>query len=320
MSFNNINGISNEQTLLIEILNSMYNDNLGQINNFTSHINNLNETNIQIRNLLVQLLNNNGRRNNNNDRRNARTNIFRNNINNNGLGRVQLNNNPYIIESLQEIRIPYNRINRNTARNANLSRIMQNFFQPIEVYPTQSQIEAATRIVRYSDVLSPRNRSCPISLDIFNDNDMVTIIRFCGHIFNTDEINTWFRSNCRCPVCRYDIRTYNSNALSEFFTTQESQNVSSSSSSNSQNIEQNNSVQQNEERNINNEERNTRPTSNENLLDVLLNNVNEELMSTVDNTYSDPSGNLLNILMTDTTSDPIALYNLIMNFGTRQRR
>ena len=59
--------------------------------------------------------------------------------------------------------------------------------------------------------MSPINRACPISLENFNDTDIVSIIRFCGHIFNRDELNTWFRTNCRCPVCRYDIRNYQSN-------------------------------------------------------------------------------------------------------------
>ena len=27
-------------------------------------------------------------------------------------------------------------------------------------------------------------------------------------------MNTWFRSNCRCPVCRYDIRDYNTESRS----------------------------------------------------------------------------------------------------------
>ena len=45
---------------------------------------------------------------------------------------------------------------------------------------------------------------------------MVSVIRYCGHIFNTDQLNTWFRSNCICPVCRYDIRRYNLNASSIF--------------------------------------------------------------------------------------------------------
>ena len=53
-------------------------------------------------------------------------------------------------------------------------------------------------------------------MDDFNDNDMVTVIRHCGHIFHTEHLMNWFRSNCRCPVCRYDIRDYN-NTSSEYF-------------------------------------------------------------------------------------------------------
>jgi hypothetical protein len=86
-----------------------------------------------------------------------------------------------------------------------------NFLDPIVIYPTQTQIELATRNVRYCDIVTPLNLSCPISLETFNDNDMVTVIRFCGHIFSTASLNTWFTTNCRCPVCRYDIRNYNSN-------------------------------------------------------------------------------------------------------------
>ena len=57
---NNLNqvysNISNENLLLIDILNNMYNDNLRQISNFTNSINSLNESNSQIRNLLFQIL------------------------------------------------------------------------------------------------------------------------------------------------------------------------------------------------------------------------------------------------------------------------
>ena len=35
------------------------------------------------------------------------------------------------------------------------------------------------------------------------------MIRFCRHIFSRDSLYNWFRESCRCPVCRYDIRTYN---------------------------------------------------------------------------------------------------------------
>ncbi len=89
-----------------------------------------------------------------------------------------------------------------------IERILNTFLAPIDIFPTQSQIETATRVVRYGDIARPPNTSCPISLDAFGENQLVTVIRHCGHIFNTEQIGAWFRANCRCPVCRYDIRNY----------------------------------------------------------------------------------------------------------------
>ena len=206
--------ISSEHLLLISILNSMYNDNIRQINNLTESIHLLNDTNTHIRNLLIQMLYTpqtstiTNRRNI--LRQNNRTHNFREN-----LRRIFLNNTPYIIDNVQRYNIPSPSFERNNEWNNttsnNISQILQNFFQPIDVFPTPTQIETATRTVRYCDIVSPINRSCPISLENFDDNDIVTVIRFCGHIFNRDELNTWFRSNCRCPVCRYDIRNYQAN-------------------------------------------------------------------------------------------------------------
>jgi len=223
--------IRNEDLLLINILNNMYNDNIRQIENYSNYINNLTQINTEIRNLLIQILYNGNFNRQNNIRNNQRRNINRLNTQNSNttqrqntnLGRVLIDNIPYIVDSIQYYRIPSTQ-NRN--RNINttegeenrinyLSNLMQNFLDPIEIYPTQTQIETATRVARYSDIITPQNISCPISLDVFNDNDMVTLIRYCGHIFKTDEINRWFRSNCRCPICRYDIRNYSQNRNSE---------------------------------------------------------------------------------------------------------
>ena len=56
------NTISNEQLLLINILNEMYNNNISQINNHMDAINGLNEANNNIRATLIQMLNVNGAR------------------------------------------------------------------------------------------------------------------------------------------------------------------------------------------------------------------------------------------------------------------
>lgn len=265
--------ISNEDLLLINILNGMYNDNLRQIDRMNTSINTLNADNSRIRNLLIRLLrnqreNNNARgpnnttrgennatRGENNTTRGANNARVPNNVtrgaNNvgasiertapvnttiptsifgssngtgttSGLGRLFVNNAPYVIDSFQQYRIPS--AGGGTGRTF-FSETLRNFYEPVNVYPTQAQIAAATRIVRYSDIGVPRNRSCPISIIDFNDSDMVMIIRNCGHIFHTEELRTWFTTHCTCPVCRFDIREARNNSTSNLETTSASENI-----------------------------------------------------------------------------------------------
>jgi hypothetical protein len=279
-------GISNEHLLLIDILNTMYNDNLRQITNLT-------DSNNQIRNLIIQILNTNNhtRRNNNNIYRtnnntNNNRNTFRDNNSSNGsLGRVYLNNIPYIVDNIEHLRIPINNNSRNINLNNNndFSRVLQSFFDPVEVYPTQSQIETATRRVRYCDIISPKNTSCPILLTSFNDSDMVTVIRHCGHIFNTNELNTWFRNHCNCPVCRYDIREDNSNASSAF----SSENHNTSNNTSSQPSSQNNNSQNTSSNS--NIERNSSTTFVTSIFDALVNEYGSDIINILN--YTDASGN-----------------------------
>jgi hypothetical protein len=340
------NNISNEQVQLVNILEQMYYDNIFQINEMTNSINNVRNTNTQIRNQIIQILNqsnsnhsitrntrntnntnntnntrnntNNTRnntnntndtnnvrnntndtnnvrnntndtnnvrnntndtnnvRNNTNDTNNVRNNTrnnvrnntrnnVRNNVRNNTINNVRNNTNdtneiltsvyeiltnvsrsspnrimfaPYDINSIQQYTIP------SSNEYINRTRIIQNFLEPIEVCPTQSQIEAATRNVQYCDIINPSNRSCPISLETFNDIDVVSVIRFCGHIFNLEQLNTWFGSKCTCPICRYDIRNYNSSIITQETTLESIHQIDISDNI----IEENVSSIQNEER------------------------------------------------------------------------
>jgi hypothetical protein len=208
--FSNNYDISNQQVQLVNILERIYNDNIRQINSMTNSINNLRNSNTQIRNLLVEILNTTTNRINRTNRRNtsSRNNLSRGPSEN--VNRIILNNVPYEFEHVEHYSFP-----RNQNTQERNSRYMQNFLAPVDVYPTPSQIETATRNVQYCDIVNPINRSCPISLETFNDIDMVSVIRFCGHIFNSDELRRWFTTNCRCPVCRYDIRNYRTNQPSE---------------------------------------------------------------------------------------------------------
>jgi hypothetical protein len=222
--------ISNEHLLLINILNTMYNDNNRQIQNLTNQNNHIISIITEI--LHVPSSSTNRQQNTNRQQSTSRQSNNRNrntNNNQNNLGNLFLNNRQYIIDDIQRLDLPLNtsvsgiegRITGNyrdqpqTERPSSVfSNLFQSFFDPVLIYPTPSQIENATRRVLYRDIVTPINNRCPISLESFNDSDTVTIIRHCGHIFNSDELNNWFRSNCRCPMCRYDIRNYNSPNLS----------------------------------------------------------------------------------------------------------
>ena len=77
----------------------------------------------------------------------------------------------------------------------------------VVVRPTRREIRHATQNRIYSQIENPLNISCPISLEPFANNNEVRQIIGCGHLFNPDNLESWFETNVRCPVCRYDIRT-----------------------------------------------------------------------------------------------------------------
>ncbi len=238
--------------------------------------------------------------------------------------RININSLPYYIDSIERysLQMPVSPI-------ANI----QNFFEPVEVYPTQSQIENSTRIVKYGDILRPLNTSCPISLERFNDSDYVTIIRYCTHIFNTNGLNNWFRTNCRCPVCRYDIRNYNpSNNLNEIYNANTNTNINT----NTNNSNTNNSNTQNNNENINNTTNTANTNSESSEINIsnqnntrlirnminLINDIDTNLSNNVDSsrieqvlyTFIDSSGNT-----TTNTSDSIDTLNVLNNLWNRYR-
>ena len=231
----NYSYLSPDELVLINILNTMYNDNYRQIEQ-------LQESNTRILTSIMNILSNvlharernrqgtpSSRPSNPSNRRennaNANTNTNSNNnppqnpynvrrINNtsnalmNFLNNGVLSNTPYMVNNVEYIHSnPSSRNGTNTS--SSITELLQSFLEPIEVFPTQSQIEISTRIVRFADIVNPMNSTCPISMERFIDSDSVSVIRECGHIFSTQELQLWFRSNCRCPVCRYDIRNYN---------------------------------------------------------------------------------------------------------------
>jgi hypothetical protein len=47
--------------------------------------------------------------------------------------------------------------------------------------------------------------SCPIGLGEFHVEDLVVVIKMCGHIFDINELQTWLQKKNTCPLCRCNI-------------------------------------------------------------------------------------------------------------------
>lgn len=84
-----------------------------------------------------------------------------------------------------------------------------NNLESVPIYPTDEQINNACEDVSFNTISNPINNSCPINLERFTNNSMVTQILYCGHCYDPPALRRWFRTNVRCPICRYDIRNYN---------------------------------------------------------------------------------------------------------------
>jgi hypothetical protein len=92
--------------------------------------------------------------------------------------------------------------------NTSISDLLTTFLASnVPIRPTAEQIDAATTLICYSDIVNPIASNCAISLDPFLPTDMVRQINHCKHLFLPDQFNQWFQNNVRCPVCRHDLRT-----------------------------------------------------------------------------------------------------------------
>ena len=207
------------------------------------------------------------------------------------------------------------------ARQANLSRNfrggftnvnatrLSNFFDPVPIFPTQLQIQRATRIVRYGDIENPLNSSCPISLDVFNEDDNITEIIFCNHLFNTTHLNTWFANNCRCPICRYDIRNYNYINNRNDSTTHDI--------TDSENNSENNSENENDSEN-DNENDGENPTQHDNETGIHANTVTSMNVRNTDMSNNATINNIATIETIETIDNIDAItYNLLNTLTSR---
>jgi hypothetical protein len=222
MSSNNNNNnnirfsFNNNEIYIINMFNTMYTNNSRLIDQLVTSNN---EIRIMIQNILHQNIQNNTNRHNRNNQRNP-------NVRQSYSSETNANDNyssillstlfpdySYVVDYIQPIQT-------------------DTFMDPVPIYPTQEQIDNATSALIYGEIVNPLNHSCPISLEPFHENDRVVMIKHCSHIFKPEEIQSWFQSNVRCPVCRYDIRNYQDS--SSRVSRQQQQNVQRQSRTTSQ--------------------------------------------------------------------------------------
>jgi hypothetical protein len=193
----------------------MYNDNIRNIQQLNDSNNIIRDAIINRTNLPNNVTENTQQRNRNRSRnRNRQPNNYNISNNRNNLNYYTPNYytpnyympNNYIPSYYAPIYYNYR-----TSNETPTSLLHQRTYTPLTLRTLRRQIELATQNVRYGDLVSPRHTICPISHEPFNENSQVTVIRYCGHIFNTLELNTWFSNHYICPVCRYDIRNYRRN-------------------------------------------------------------------------------------------------------------
>lgn len=75
-----------------------------------------------------------------------------------------------------------------------------------------AQINLATRIVTYqelSDEIKNNQTRCPISYQDFENDTEIILIKHCNHIFKKQSLLNWFLTSSRCPMCRYNLYSFN---------------------------------------------------------------------------------------------------------------
>ena len=78
---------------------------------------------------------------------------------------------------------------------------------PVERGLSHAELSSGVEEIMYNPSLSIHH--CPISWEEFEEGQFVYRIRHCGHIFNKDNLNNWFRRHTACPLCRYDLAINN---------------------------------------------------------------------------------------------------------------
>ena len=73
---------------------------------------------------------------------------------------------------------------------------------------TINEIDTATEYRTFGSLPNEQQRypTCPITMNTFQDNDIIMQIHGCEHYFNPHSLRTHLSTQDTCPYCRYNIR------------------------------------------------------------------------------------------------------------------
>jgi hypothetical protein len=185
-----------------------------------------------------------------------------------------------------------NQITRDLPIVERLNIIISDIFQDVIVRPTIDQINTATTCFPYQ--YDSSYNQCSITMEEFEENEIVCRIKQCGHTFKKPAIMNWFERSVRCPICRYDIRNYiEENSV-------EPQNLD-------ENIVNSENVHDNIETNIYDSSYNVNIVNNE--INEIINNLGDNLSSNLTQIFQSYLNNIdLSNSITETTFELPILY------------
>ncbi len=98
----------------------------------------------------------------------------------------------------------YEQYSNNKKTIENLIQENNNIMNQIKIL---TKLSNTTETLIFSNIMEPKNTSCPISLEQFTSASNVTMIKNCKHLFNPQSLTqllTSISTSNICPICTYD--------------------------------------------------------------------------------------------------------------------
>ena len=151
----------------------------------------------------------------------------------------------------------------------------------------------------------PENSRCAITQEQFTENEIVSRIYHCGHVFNHDALLRWFERDTRCPICRYNLTT-NRNTSQTNQTNQTNQTSQTNQTNQTSQTESFETESKNEDTESETKSNNyshpvtwreplVSPISNTETASSILNTLADEIEANITSTLYDNSQNLISL-------------------------